>query len=113
MKKTLRAISITLILASFVLLLSACGTKLSGTYTASGLISQSYTFDNDGNVTYAAAGVNLVTGTYKIAKGKITFSFDTDDILSLGGNSLALNHAMTFQKKGNTIFLDGVKYMKE
>ena len=76
-------------------------------------LSQGFTFESNGKVTTSAAGLDLVSGTYKIENGKITFSFNTDGILEIAGNSLGLNHSMTFEKKGNSIFLDGTEYVKE
>ena len=112
MKKYLKAVSILLILSCFLLILSACGTTLNGKYVAKGLLSQSFTSESNGKATTSAAGLDLVSGTYKIENGKITFSFNTDGILEIAGNSLGLNHSMTFEKKGNSIFLDGTEYVK-
>lgn len=84
--------------------LAACATKLNGTYTSSeGLIKQSLTFEDD-KVKGSILGMEI-EGTYEIKDGKI--------IISYGVGPLHYDQEKTFEKKGSSIFIDGVEYVKE
>ena len=105
MKKTTilrRCIALILIL-SLVLSLSACGGKPSGTYASQGVIAQTYTFNGD-KVTISAFGINA-TGTYTIKDGKINITY------SLLGLEQTVSYS--YEKKGNSIFIDGTEFIKQ
>ncbi len=85
--------------------ITACATKLSGTYTNDeGLIKQSFTFKDDNKVEVSAFGIN-VEGEYVIEKDEITITY------SLLG--LHYDWVKSFEKKGDTITIDGTEFVKE
>ncbi len=103
--------SLKRITASFLLIcilvctLASCATKLHGTYTKSdGIIKQSFTFKDDNKVDVSAFGID-VEGEYHIENGKITITY------SLLG--LSYDWEKSFDKKGNSIFIDGTEFVKE
>ncbi len=94
---------IALLLAvTLILTLSACGSKLKGTYVSEGLVSQTFTFDGD-DVTMSAFGIN-VSGKYKISDSQITI------IYSLLG--MENTWTQSFSKSGKTINIGGTDFVK-
>lgn len=85
--------------------LTACTTKLSGTYTSEeGLVKQSFTFKEDNVVEMSAFGID-VEGTYKIEDDKITITYKL--------LNLSYDWEKDFEKNGNTITIDGTDFVKE
>ena len=106
MKKNFKRIA-SLLLATMLLvcILTACETKLSGTYTNDeGLIKQSFTFKEDNKVDVSAFGID-VEGEYHIEDDTITITYS---ILNL-----SYDIEKTFVKKGDSIYIDGTKFVKE
>ncbi len=98
-------VSLLLVCAVIVCMLTACTTKLNGTYTNNeGLIKQSFTFKEDNKVEVSAFGINI-EGEYEIEDNTITITYS---ILNID-----YNMEKSFVKKGNSIFIDGVEFIKE
>lgn len=106
MKKQIKKIlSIFLVVVLMMFCLTACSTTLSGTYTnKEGVIEQSFTFEKDGVVKVSAFDID-VEGTYVIEDGQIIITY------SLFNFSYSLEKS--FEKKGNTIIIDGTEFVKE
>lgn len=100
MKKTI--VGVMIILCMFFML-TACGNKLSGTYTSTGVINQTFSFNGD-NVTMSAFGINA-SGTYKIEGDSIIITY----------NLFGLEQSMTqsFEKDGSTIYIGGTAFSKQ
>lgn len=100
----LRLIVVALI-CMLIFALTACSTKLSGTYTnEKGLIKQSFTFKEDNKVEVSAFGID-VEGEYLIEDGKITITYSL--------LNLSYDWEKSFKKDGNSIFIDGTEFVKE
>lgn len=97
-------IALTFAVIMFVLSLTACSTKLSGTYKSDGIIPQSFTFEDDDKVTISAFGINA-EGTYKIEDDKITITYKLFN--------LSYDWEKSFEKDGDTITIDGTEFVKE
>lgn len=98
-------VSLLLLCCLLMCMLTACTTKLKGTYTnADGLIKQSFTFKDDDKVDVSAFGIN-VEGEYLIEDGKITITYSLLD--------LSYDWQKSFEKKGDSIFIDGTEFVKE
>ena len=100
-KTIISFVLICVIVCSFV----ACSSTLSGTYTnKDGIIEQSFIFEKDNIVKVSAFGVNI-EGEYVIKDGEITITY----------NILGLKYDLvkSFEKKGNSIFIDGAEFIKE
>ena len=106
MKKSCRRIvSLLLLTVSLVCILTACATKLSGTYTNDeGLVKQSFTFKEDNKVEVSAFGID-VEGEYLIEDDTITITYSL--------LNLSYDWEKSFEKKGNSIFIDGTEFVKE
>ena len=106
MKKNLkRIVSLLLLATMFVCVLTACTTKLTGTYTNDeGLVKQSFTFKEDNKVEVSAFGINI-EGEYLIEDNKITITYTL--------LNLSYDWEKSFVKKGNSIFIDGTEFIKE
>lgn len=109
MKKSVRIVSLLLVVCLLSVLLVSCG-KLSGTYKSDELLSvyTSYTFSGS-DVTIALGALSgeiSYKGTYTIDGDKITFSF---------GDAAASKYSKTcsYSKDGSVITIDGVKYTKQ
>lgn len=103
-KTTKRLIALVLV-CLIVCGLTACSTTLKGTYTSKGLIKQSFTFKDDHKVEVSAFGLTGIEGSYEIKDGKITITY------TLAGVSLDLEKS--FEKDGDSIFIDGTEFIKE
>jgi hypothetical protein len=98
-------VSLLLIIGVVACMLTACTTKLNGTYTNNeGLIKQSFTFENDNKVIVSAFGID-VEGEYVIEDNTITITYSL--------LNLSYNMEKSFDKKGDSIFIDGVEFTKE
>ena len=106
MKKNCRRIvSLLLLTVSLVCILTACTTHLSGTYTNDdGLVKQSFIFKEDNKVEVSAFGIN-VEGEYLIEDDTITITYSL--------LNLSYDWEKSFEKKGNSIFIDGTEFIKE
>ena len=106
MKKTLkRIVSLLLLATMLVCVLSACEIKLNGTYISTeGLVKQSFTFKDDNKVDVSAFGID-VEGEYHIEDGKITITYSL--------LNLSYDWEKSFEKKGDSIFIDGTEFVKE
>lgn len=104
-KKQIKStVAVFFVLVMMVCCLTACETKLNGTYKAvEG--SDSYTFNKDNTVTMTDSTGIGVKGTYKIEDGKIT--------LTLSALGMETSQTYDFEKKGNTIKIDGKEYKKQ
>ena len=104
-KKTAKRIVALILVSLLICSLTACSMKLSGTYTSKdGLIEQSFIFKEDSKVAVSAFGLE-VEGDYEIKDGKLTITYNI-----LG---LKYDMDMDFEKKGSSIFVDGVEFVKE
>ena len=105
MKKTMRRVMTAVLAVLMLCVLTACTTTLNGTYVSKdGVIEQSFTFDRDNKVEVSAFGI-AVEGEYEIEDGEITITY------SLLG--LSYDMVKSFEKKGNSIFIDGTEFVKE
>ena len=106
MKKNLkRIVSLLLLTTMLVCVLTACTTKLTGTYTNDeGLVKQSFTFKEDNKVEVSAFGIDI-DGEYLIEDNKITITYSL--------MSLSYDWEKSFVKEGNSIFIDGTEFIKE
>lgn len=106
MKKNIkRIVSLLLMAAMLMCVLTACTTKLSGTYTNDeGLVKQSFTFKEDNKVEVSAFGID-VEGEYLIEDDTITITYSL--------LNLSYDWEKSFEKKGSSIFIDGTEFVKE
>ena len=108
MKKAAKLIALALVAVTALMLLASCQTKLSGTYQCDDtkVLDVTLTFDGDKVIAKGKLGIlnTEVEGTYKIDGDKITLTFG-NDAFKLGGEK-------SFEKKGDTIKIDGVSYTK-
>ena len=104
-KKVFTSVVAVLLVFVMVCYLTACTTTLKGTYTASeGLVEQSFTFLEDNRVKVSAFGIEI-EGEYLIEDGEITITY--------GLLGLHYDWVKSFDKEGNSIFIDGVEFVKE
>ncbi len=107
MKKILSAVLVCVMILSSVLVLSSCGSTLSGTYEdESGLVA--FTFSGK-NVEVEMFGVSI-DGTYKISGDTITFDFEGDLAEELNGE---MDFSKGSDSDGQYIELDGEKFYKQ
>ena len=99
-----RVLSLVFAVGILILSLAACSTKLSGTYTSDGIISQSFTSEDDDKVIISAFGIDA-EGTYKIEDDKITITYKL--------LNLSYDWEKSFAKDGDTIIIDGTEFVKE
>ena len=104
-KVFVKGVMLALLICTIVLSLTACATKLSGTYTnEEGLVKQSFTFKEDNKVEVSAFGID-VEGEYLIEDNKITITYSL--------LNLSYDWEKSFVKEGNSIFIDGTEFIKE
>lgn len=102
MKRTVAAV---LVICTVFCMLTACGTTLSGTYTKKdSLIKEQFTFKDDGKVAVSAFGID-VEGDYVIEDGTITITYSLLDF--------SYDWTKSFEKDGDSIFIDGEEFVKE
>ena len=92
----------TMIVVAAAVMLTACGSGLSGTYYSADGISQSFTFNGD-NVTMSAFGINA-TGSYKIEGDKIVITY------SLFGSEYSWQQS--FSESDGAIYIGGTQFVK-
>ena len=73
-------------------------------YIYSLIIKQSFTFKEDNKVEVSAFGID-VEGEYLIEDGKITITYSL--------LNLSYDWEKSFEKDGNSIFIDGTEFFKE
>lgn len=98
-----KKIVVVLVVLCMAFSLTACGNKLSGTYTSEGVISQTFSFNGD-NVTMSAFGIDA-SGTYKIEGDSITITYN------LFGSEQKM--IQSFKKDGSTIYIGGTAFNKK
>ena len=104
-KSIIRLVSVLLLVTLAMCMFTSCATKLNGTYTnTNGVIEQSFTFKDDNKVAVSAFGIN-VEGTYVIEGDTITITYSLF--------TLSYDWEKSFEKKGNSIFIDGIEFVKE
>ena len=101
---------LALVLAlSLVFVLVSCGTKLSGTYVNEGLLGDT-TYEFKGNKVTITIGTVLgdvtYSGKYKIAKDKITFTFEDE-------KAADYSKSHSFEKTEDGIKISGLSYKKK
>lgn len=102
-RKHIRLLSVLVAIILCVTMLTACGdSKLDGTYRSQGLISQSFTFDED-QVTMSAFGMNA-SGTYQIDGDQIIITYN------LLGQEYTWEQS--FSQSGNAIKIGGTEFKK-
>lgn len=104
-KKSTKIIALALCLCLFGTVLIACngGSTLSGTYSPDslGFLYSSYTFSEDGTVTYGS-----MEGTYVIEGDTIIFDFPSDNLGLQSGKK-------SFKRDGqNTIIINEISFSK-
>lgn len=106
MKKKMKSmLSILCLSITIMCMLTACSTKLSGTYTNDdGLVKQSFTFKDDNTVEVSAFGIE-VEGEYLIKNDTITITYSL--------LNLSYDWEKSFKKDGDSIFIDGVEFIKD
>lgn len=103
-KRYFKSVIAILLAVAVMCTFAGCTTTLNGTYTNDdGLVTQSFTFDRDGNVKMSAFGID-VQGTYVIEDGEITITYSL--------LSFSYDWTQTFERKGNSIFIDGTEFVK-
>lgn len=105
MKKNMKSLVALLLVVVVICSLTACAMTLKGTYThKEGLVESSFIFKDDNKVAVSAFGLQI-EGEYEIKDGEITISYDI----------LGVKTGLTksFEKKGNSIFIDGTEFVKE
>lgn len=104
LKKRLKRFFTVVLAVMIVCVLTACSTKLDGTYTSKeGVVKQSFIFDGD-TVKVSAFDIDI-NGTYEIKDDEITITYR---ILNL-----SYDFVKSFKKSGDSIFIDGVEFVKE
>ncbi|MBR2831473.1 MAG: hypothetical protein IKE57_00945 [Oscillospiraceae bacterium] len=98
-----RLVCLTLAAVLIAALLSGCGGKPKGTYKASGLVPQTFTFSGD-SVTMSAFGIEA-DGTYEIKGDKIYITY------SLLGFEYTWDQS--FRRSGKDIIIGGTLFEKE
>lgn len=100
-----KLVAALLLLCVMACTLTACTSELSGTYTSKdGLIEQSFTFKGSDKVAVSAFGIE-VEGEYHIKNGEITITYSLFD--------LSYNWTKSFKMDENSIFINGVEFVKE
>lgn len=103
-KNNKKRLFLSLILTvALALMLTGCGSKLHGTYSSTGFIAQTVTFDGD-KIVLTAFGLNI-SGTYEIHDDTITVYY------TLLGSELSMDFG--FEKDGKTILIEDTEFIKQ
>ena len=109
MKKFTKAAAVIMVLVMVAAMFAGCSRTLKGTYKAEGGLlgatGGSLTFDKDNKVSGEIFGVSIGDGEYEIEDDTITIKF------SLFGVDTSKDYH--FDKKGDSIWLDGTEFVKE
>ena len=104
-EKNFQRVTLLLLGCLLMCMLTACSTTLNGRYKAAdSLIEHSFVFEKDNKVKFSLYGVNA-EGDYLIEDNTITITY--------GILGLSYDMEMSFEKKGKSIFMDGIEYIKE
>lgn len=104
-KRNVKVVVALLLICIMSLMVSSCVMNLNGTYTNDdGIVKQSFTFKEDNQVAVSAFGIDI-TGEYLIEDDTITITYSL--------LSLSYDWEKPFEKKGDSIFIDGVEFIKE
>ncbi len=104
-KNGVRNIVAVLLVCIMLCTLSACSLLLKGKYVAKDSpIEQSFIFKDGGKVGVSAFGIEI-EGDYVIKNGQITVTYSL--------LNLSYDWVKRFEKKGNSIFIDGTEFVKE
>jgi len=101
MKK--KIVALILVSAAIITLLSACGTKLNGTYKSTGILGETITFTKD-EASMSAFGLSI-SGPYKIEKDQITITYTV-----LG---ISYDWTQSFKKEGKSIYIGSTEFVKQ
>ena len=102
-KNSTKIAALIVCIVMMLAVLTSCSAKLSGTYVHHGIIDETITFSGD-HVTMSAFGLDI-NGTYEIKGDTITVSFSV-----LG---MEQSVSWSFERNGNSIYIDGAEYVKE
>lgn len=105
-RKVIKTIVAVALVCVMLCTLVACDLfALKGTYTSvDGIVEQSFTFKEDNMVEISAFGIN-VEGEYEIEGDTITIRYSL--------LNLSYDMQKSFAKEGDSIFIDGVEFVKE
>ena len=104
-KKTILCVATVLLC---LLVFVSCGSKLKGSYTNNeGFIQQSFIFEDGNKVKVSAFGLSI-EGDYVIEDGKIRITYSLEDLPI----NLSYDWEKSFEKKGDSIFIDGTEFVK-
>lgn len=104
-KNQKRIVSLLVQAVMIICMVTGCATKLSGTYTNNdGIVKQSFTFKDDNKVEVSAFGIDI-EGDYYIEHDKITITYSFLKI--------SYDWEKSFEKKGSSIYIDGIEFVKE
>lgn len=106
MKRKFKSIvSLFFLVTLLICVLTACASELNGKYTNDdGLIKQSFTFKEGNKVSVSAFGID-VEGEYLIENGTITVTYRL--------LNFSYDWEKSFEKNGDSIFIDGTEFVKE
>ena len=111
-KTTVRIFAAVMAILLVTLTLAACGTTLSGTYSAEVAgTGKTYAFkDNKVTVSYKFLGTEVYSydGTYKIEDDKITITIDSED-----KDAKDLKGTFDFEKTDDGIKIGVIEYKKQ
>ena len=102
-KVIIKTVACLCLLSVLVACFASCSNQLNGTYSTKESIKQTITFKPDNVVVFSAFGIDA-NGTYKIENGEITITYKV-----LG---VSFDLTKSFEKKGNSIFIDGTEFVK-
>ena len=106
MKQFKIVVSVMLVAVLMVGLFAGCSLiPLRGTYKSTGALGETLTFEKDHKVTGKLFGITL-DGEYEIDDDTITFKYS-------GTWGLGATLSKSFERKGDSIWIDGTEFVKE
>jgi len=114
MKNIVKVVAVVMAIAIVACVLASCGKMLSGTYKSDSLLSSYVQYKFSGNkVTIETYAVGVLAtsseATYKIADGKITFTYTEKDS---DGSTTKREVTEAFEQDGDTIKIGAVTLTK-
>lgn len=103
MSKKMRMSVITIALSLLFVFFIGCGNTLSGKYVADDILHSTMEFTSDGKVSIGAFGISA-DGTYEIKGSEIRITY------TILGADFSLTK--DFERNGNSIVIDGMKFKK-
>lgn len=104
-ENTVKKMLVVLMMICVVLCTTACSASLNGTYTSKDeIVEQSFTFKKGNKVEVSAFGL-YIEGDYEIDEDQITITYSIFDI--------GYKWKASFSKEKDSIFVDGVEFVKE